>query len=99
VTPPRIDALADPVALAVGALAVHRLTRLLVVDEVTRPLRERVEPHLGDRATYLASCPWCVSPYIAAGWVALTVRAPRVARLAGAVLAWSAVSGLLSSWE
>jgi hypothetical protein len=99
VTPPRIDALADPAALTVGALAVYRLTRLVVDDEVTRPLRERAEPHLGERALYLVSCPWCVSPYVAAAWAVLTVRAPRVARYAGAVLAWSAVSGCLSSWE
>jgi hypothetical protein len=34
--------LRDPVTLTVGALAVHRLTRLAVEDELTRPLRERI---------------------------------------------------------
>ena len=97
-TPPRIDLLADPATLAVGALATYRATRLLVDDEVTRPLRERVE-QLGDRAAYLASCPWCVSVWVGAAWAGLTLTAPRAARVAGAVLAWSAASGLLSSWE
>jgi hypothetical protein len=92
------SALRDPVVLAVGALAVHRLTRLLVDDEVTRPLRDRVD-RLGDRAGYLAHCPRCVSVHVAIGWAALAVAAPAVATPAGAALAWSAVSGFLSSWE
>lgn len=92
------SALRDPVALAVGALAVHRLTRLAVDDEVTRPLRERLEGR-GERVAYLVHCPRCVSVWTAAGWAGLSVLAPRTARVAGAVLAWSAVSGLLSSWE
>lgn len=99
--------LRDPVALTVGALAVHRLTRLVTDDEITRPLRERLtkvvsgtvyrpaHPWLG----YLVTCPWCVSIYAAAGWAALTVAAPAVATPAGAVLAWSSVSGLLASLE
>jgi hypothetical protein len=45
VASPGMGALArlrDPVTLTVGALAVHRLTRLVTEDEVTRPLRERI---------------------------------------------------------
>jgi hypothetical protein len=99
VTPPRIDALADPVALGVGALAVYRGTRLLVDDEVTRPLRERLAPDDDSRLAYFLTCPWCVSVWVGAAWAGLSVAAPRAARAAGAVLAWSAVSGLLSSWE
>lgn len=88
----------DPVALTVGALAVHRLTSLLVDDEVTRPLRERLEER-GPRLAYLAHCPKCVAVWVAAGWAGFALAAPAVAVPAGAVLAWSAVSGLLSSWE
>jgi hypothetical protein len=109
VTPPRIDdALADPVALTVGALAVYRATRLLVDDEVSAPVRDRIEAWaVGDSTTadeesrlaYFVRCPWCVSVWVGAAWVGLTVAAPRVARFAGAALAWSAVSGLLSSRE
>lgn len=92
------SALRDPVTLAVGALTVHRLTRLLADDEITRPLRDRVG-RLGDRATYLAHCPRCISLHVAVGWAVLTVTAPAVAAPVGAVLAWSAVAGLLSSLE
>jgi hypothetical protein len=99
--------LRDPVTLTVGALAVHRLTRLATEDEITRPLRERLTRWAaGDayraarpRVGYLLTCPWCMSIYAAAGWAALTIAAPAVTTPAGAVLAWSSVSGLLASLE
>lgn len=93
------SALRDPVVLAVGGLAVHRLTRLLVEDEILRPVRERIAPDDESRLAYFVTCPWCVSIYVAVGWAGLSTVAPRAARAVGAVLAWSAASGLLSSWE
>lgn len=86
--------------LAVGALAVHRLTRLVTTDEVTAPVRDRItEAAPEGRAAYFVTCPWCVSVWAAAGWLALSAAAPRLARPLGAVLAWSSATGLLSSWE
>jgi hypothetical protein len=94
----------SPAGLVVGALAVARLTRLITEDELTQPLRQRItgwaegtaqrraRPAVG----YLVTCPWCVSPYLALGWLALTATAPASAAAAGAVLAWSEVSGLLA---
>jgi hypothetical protein len=98
VEPPVRDRFRDPITLTVGALAVHRLTRLLVDDEVTRPLRERLAAR-GDRAAYLTTCPRCVSVWVAAGWAGLIAAAPAAARPLGAALAWSTVAGLLSSLE
>lgn len=96
----RLSALRQPTALAVGALAVHRLTRLVVEDEVTRPWRERVEQTDPEgRLAYFVTCPWCVSMWIGAGWAALTVAAPAVAAPLGAALAWSSATGLLSAME
>jgi hypothetical protein len=90
----------DPVALAVGGFAVHRLTRLLIVDEVTAPLRDRIYTAAPEgRLAYLARCPWCVSIWVAAGWALLAVTAPPVVAPVGAALAWSSVTGLLSSVE
>lgn len=90
----------DPVDLAVGALAVYRLTRLVVTDEVARPLRQAVDARSdGGAGSYFITCPWCVSLWLGAGWVALRRLAPRTARTAGAALASSAVAGLLASWE
>lgn len=91
--------LRDPVVLAVGALATFRLTRLLVEDEITRPVREQLADDAEGRLAYFVTCPWCVSVWVAAGWAGLVAAVPAVAAPAGAVLAWSAVSGLLSSWE
>lgn len=95
---PTFDAFADPLALLVAALAVYRLTRLVVADELTAPLRDRVVGR-GGRLAYLVTCPWCISVWIAAGWVLLLVLLPLVALVAGTVLALSAVAGLLSSLE
>lgn len=96
----RLSSFRDPATLLVGALAVHRLTRLVTEDEVTRPVRERVQDAAPEgRLAYLLTCPWCVSVWIGAGWAALTAAAPAVAAPAGAALAWSSVTGLLSSWE
>jgi hypothetical protein len=92
--------LRDPVTLIVGALATHRLTRLLVEDEVTEPLRNAAAGRNPEgRLAYFARCPWCVSTWVAAGWAALTVTAPSVAAPVGAMLAWSSVTGLLTSME
>jgi hypothetical protein len=81
--------LRDPITLAVGALAVHRLTRLVVDDEVTAPLRKRLTE----------AAPEGRIAYLGAGWAALAVAAPPVAAGAGAVLAWSSATGLLASVE
>lgn len=89
----------DPTSLAVSALAVYRLTRLLVEDEVTRPLRDRLSENAEGRLAYFVTCPWCVSMWVGAAWAGLTLAAPALAAPVGAALAWSAVSGLLSSLE
>jgi hypothetical protein len=99
--------LRDPVTLTVGALAVHRLTRLVTDDELTRPLRQRLTRWAAGDASrparpsvgYLLTCPWCMSVYVAAGWAALAASASAVAVPAGAALAWSSVTGLLASLE
>jgi hypothetical protein len=104
---PTLEALRDPLQLALAALAVFRMTRLLVEDEVTRPARERVttwaggtaERHAHPATAYFVTCPWCVSFWLAVLWVAALVFVPTIALGADAVLALSAVAGLLSSWE
>jgi hypothetical protein len=100
-----LSPLRDPVALTVGGLAVHRLTRLLIEDEITQPLRDWIDPPSEEpiqeqtRLGYFITCPWCVSVWVAAGWAVLTAACPGVTAAAGAALAWSSVTGLLSSVE
>lgn len=104
----------DPVLLVLYALAVYRLTRLVVSDLITEPLRHRLSisayPPGADvdhprRPVWgwvvdLVGCPWCVSVWIAAGWAGFACLLPRpVSALLAFVLAASAVAGLLSSRE
>lgn len=67
--------------LLVYALAVARLTGLVTADEITRNVREAVLRRLDERktvhfyASYLLTCPWCCSLWLA---------------VPAALLAWSA---------
>jgi hypothetical protein len=81
------------ITLLVRALAVRRLTELVVDDEVSKPLRDAVEARWpGSRAAYLLTCKRCVSVW--AGL--LIVICP--AWLTGA-LAYSAVTILADEWR
>ncbi len=96
----RLSSLRDPTALVLGAFATHRITRLVTTDEVTRPWRERVEQTDPEgRLAYFVTCPWCVSIWVGAGWLAVAAASPTLAVPLAAVLAWSSVTGLLSSME
>jgi hypothetical protein len=85
--------------LAVDALAVFRLTRLLVADAILEEPRARAlvklettgHPKLG----YLLGCPWCISPYIAAAAIVARRRAPRGWDPVARALAFSAVAGII----
>lgn len=74
-----ITAMPGPLLLAIYALAVTRLTGILVLDEISRPAREWVilrvhhHPRLRHWAGYLfgldaddtRGCPWCASVWVA----------------------------------
>lgn len=104
----------EPTLLVLYALAVYRLTRLVVADTITAPIRDRLmasayprgaDVHHPPRRVWgwvveLVGCPWCVSVWLAAGWAGLAYLLPvRVSALLAFVLAASAVAGLLSSRE
>jgi hypothetical protein len=50
-----------------GALATARITRLVTADQLTLPLRRRVLQSVreGGRLSYLLSCSWCTSMWVA----------------------------------
>jgi hypothetical protein len=101
--------------LALDGLAVFRLTRLLISDTITAPVRERLygrRPGVtrdmgGERIMVAArprlaeflSCPWCVSPWLAAAVTACQALAPAVWLYPSCVLAFSAMAGLLSEHQ
>ncbi len=78
--------------LVLDALACFRLTRLMVADTITAPLRDRAPARLREFIT----CPWCVSVWLAGAIVALQALASGPWLYASAILAFSAVAGLLA---
>jgi hypothetical protein len=47
--------------------AVHRLSRLVTADYVTKPMRTWINRRFGEnRLSYFITCDWCVSLWIAA---------------------------------
>lgn len=95
--------LPDALVLLVDVLALYRLTRLVTRDEILRPARERLldvaETRRWARGAYLLECPWCVSPWLAAGVLLARSSAPLPWHLLALVLALSAVAGVLSERE
>jgi hypothetical protein len=102
----------EPILLVLDGLACYRLTRLVVADTITAPLRDRlagqrpaVARSMGGERMIVAKrprvaefvhCPWCVSPYLAAAVVACQALAAAPWLYVAAVLAFSAIAGLLS---
>jgi hypothetical protein len=94
------------VSLLVGMLAVARLTRLLVDDEITIGIRRWVVKRFGEesKTAYFAHCPWCTSIWISLLVMPLAVLAMTGWTLEGIVLAIlaipaaSMVAGLLNKW-
>ena len=98
--------------LAIDALAVARLTRLITVD--TFPfgqLRDAVkagawaqyhEAHPTDDGeptlVELLECPWCMSPYIATFVICARRIAPRMWNPLAKVLAASQIAGMAAVW-
>lgn len=84
---------------AVDALATYRLTRLIVEDEITSPLRETIWDTYDPGETkigYLITCPWCVSMWVGASVVAARRFAPSAWNAAAETLAFSTIAGILA---
>lgn len=90
----------DPITLLIYVLAAYRLTRLIIQDEITEPLRERIwkrfPPHT--KAGYLITCPWCVSVYVATLLTLSYILIPSVMFTIALILALSAAAGILSKF-
>lgn len=66
----------NTLGVAVAVAATHRLTTLVVEDEITRPIREAISRRWpGSRLEYLVGCPACTSVwagmavFVAPRWV------------------------------
>jgi uncharacterized protein DUF1360 len=62
-------------AMVVATLAVARMTRLLVDDQLTNGYRLWVDRRWGSESlqSYLVHCPWCTSIWVAALIMPITV--------------------------
>ena len=54
-------------------MAVHRVTVLVTKDIITEPIRKWVDDKYVGKLVDFMYCPWCVSIWVAAGAVPLTV--------------------------
>ena len=86
------------------ALAVKRLTRLIVEDTITEPVRNAIFKRFGPPETsrgvsFLVTCPHCVSIWVAAGVTAARMITPRVWSPVARGLALSAVTSLIAERE
>lgn len=52
----------SPFLFLLVVLAVYRVTRLIAVDDITRPFRDRARGWLGE----LVTCPFCVGAWVSA---------------------------------
>lgn len=64
----------DPLTLVALIFAVARVTRLIVDDKISLPIRQWVLAKSGEDGWffYLVSCPWCMGVWIAAGMTTVT---------------------------
>jgi hypothetical protein len=85
--------------LLVDALAVYRLARLIIEDEITASLREPLTDWLAEhehhQVLYLISCYWCLGFWLAAAATLARGRWPRVWSSTAYALAVSAAVGLI----
>lgn len=87
----------DPVTLIVLMFAVARVTRLIVDDKISLPLRQWVLAKSGEDGWffYLVSCPWCMGVWVSAGMTAVTFLWD--SRVWSALLVFLAVAQLASA--
>lgn len=87
-------------AFTLLSLATYRLTKLVIEDELTAPLRNKIFekfPPSSTKIGYLFTCPWCVSIWAGAGLIALEKSSPVLGEVSQKVLAVSAVTGMLDT--
>jgi len=88
-----------------AAFATYRITRFITADALFEPVRERLETLCEDRGwhrlTYLLSCDWCLSIWIAPVPASVIMFWPdnRALILGLIILTLSALTGLASTLE
>lgn len=88
--------------LIIDALATYRGTRLIVEDQISEPLREKIwkthnpeDDHLG----YLITCPYCTSIWVAGAITVAKLAAPTLSKPLRYGLALSAITCMYEDWR
>ena len=81
----------------IDAVAVFRIVWFIQRDSLIEKQREQVINRYGHlKAIELLQCPWCLSPYIAAGVLLARAVAPRLWGKIARALAFSAGTGVIT---
>lgn len=83
--------------LLIDVVAAYRLTRLVVADTITEPLRDRVARFI--RVHELVTCRWCSGVWIGAGVAASRWLIPDVWNPVAWALTAATAAALLTSLE
>lgn len=88
-------------AIVLAVALTIRVTKLLVSDGITYPVRARIVVKLGPdhKLAYFVNCPWCVSVWVGAGAATLAWYFPTnpVFVIAGVTALASYLTGLLAT--
>lgn len=86
--------------LILDIIAVYRLTKLAIADEIVYDIRQKVWEKYPPETTkigYLFTCPWCMSIWMGGAIFALRKISPETADYVSSVLTASAVAGIADS--
>lgn len=84
------------VNLVTDALAVYRLTKLIMDDRITLEFRDWVWNRFPPQTKigFLLTCPWCVSIWAAAAVIGMRKAFPECGDILSKILATSALTGI-----
>ena len=89
----------NPLNLVLDIAAAKRLTRLIVDDEITRPIREHHSVTKHEKLSYLLNCPYCVSVYTSALVTFSSMLLPKASRPVIYLLALAEAQAQLTEYE
>ena len=91
----------EPFSVVLVALAAYRITRLIIRDVITEPLRERTIYRINPRSKWreLFRCFWCMSVYVGIAAALALWLWPGVTPWLALPFAFSTVVGAIATWE
>ena len=88
------------ITFVILALAIFRITRVIVADEIFTSLRDKIWDRFPPETSYVGfffTCEWCVSMWVALPLVMFYAINPSITLLVVCIFALSAVSSLITA--